>query len=324
MRIALFLPLFFLFISCAKSPVEAENEAIDIAHDYMSAMECEKAIDILEDVGRNYDNAYYVEALGAAYSCKADFQEIPFVENDLVNMDTDAADLFKSLAVFPLAKVERAALSTEYVAMREALSVLLKTDKQTVRNNKFGPRKAGDLGVQALLLALNQLGKFLNFYGNVDATGEKGLGAANTDEQGATASTCFIEYTEASALAFLAGGGGGICNDMGTDDGHPNLSLIPASLTATKARMCEGLMLVTNIIDIIDNISLPDDPSFSSLDDLGSTVTSYKNTISAVNPALSTLLNTTSQASCESLVANATEFDNLQLIFAMMFEGGLQ
>jgi hypothetical protein len=180
------------------------------------------------------------------------------------------------------------------------------------------------MGIQALFLSIVQLGKFLNYYGNVDASGNKGSGAANTEEQGATPSTCFIKYTEARSIVFLGSGGGGVCNDMSTDLGHPDLSLAAGSLTATKKKMCEGLMLVTNIMDILANITLPSSSSYGSLTALPATVSTFKSTIIAADPTLSTLLNTTDQTTCESLVASATEFDNLQFIYAMLFEGGLQ
>ncbi len=326
MRSALILSLLFLLYSCAKSPADEVEEAIDLSLTYLSNDECNKAIDVLEGVGRQPDHPVYLQVLASAYSCRAGYSEITFLSSELSKIETDATDLMKSLTLIVYAD-ESEADSEEYEDVREALDILLyNTDgqpSQIARETKFGPRKAGDIGVQALLLSLTQLGKFLDFYGNVDAFGVKGAGAASTDEQGATQSKCFVEYTDGRALAFL-GGAAGTCNNMALDDGHPNMLFAPAAtLIVTKRRMCEGLMLVTNIIDILDNLTLPAGSDLGNLNAVSASVNTFKTTITAADPTLGTLINTTSQTVCETLVAGASEFDNIQYIYALLFEAGL-
>lgn len=327
MRFAIILLLILFSVSCAKTPAEDVDEAIDLALTYLSDDNCDAAIDILEGVGRDKSNPIYLQVLASAYACRAGFDERDFLATEIAKIDSTAANLMKSLTTLTLSP-ETAADSAAYLDLREALEVLLYVDSsqpsQVRRGTKYGPRKAGDMGVQALFLSLTQLGKFLHFYGNVNAAGAKGTGAASTDEQGVTPSTCFVEYTEAQALAFLTGGGGSVCNDLSIDDGHPDMLFAPAAtLVITKRRMCEGLMLVTNIIDILDNLTLPADSSMGDLSSVATTVDGFKTAVTTANPALGTLINTTSQATCETLVAGATEFDNLQFIYALLFEGGL-
>ncbi len=318
--------LFFLLLlcSCAKTNTEATNEAIDLALTYLTEEKCDQAIDVLEEVGRDKSNAIYLQVLASAYSCRAGFNEITFLADDLSQVDATTAFL-TSLTKLTLSP-ESEANSSKYNDMREAFSILTQVDSnqpnQDNREIKFGANKAADMGIQALFLGLTQLGKFLHFYGNVDSTGAKGAGAASTDEQGATVSNCFIEYTEASSLAFLAAGGGAcVANSM---VGHPNLSLLPASLTATKKKMCEGLVLVTNLLDILENMTLPSNSAFDAIRSLPTNLVASRDAIIAVKGSVATLLGTTSQSKCESLVADATEFDNLQFIYAGFFEGGLQ
>jgi hypothetical protein len=317
--------LILLFSSCAKTPTEEALEAVDIAQTYLSQDECQKAIDILEELGRQTDNAIYLQVLASAYACRAGFSEIDFIANDVEDIDSDAADLMKSLSILSLS-YESEANSSQYQDILTALNILLTINSnqpsQSERNTTFGPRKAGDMGMQALFLTIVQFGKFLNFYGNVSATGVKGGGAANTDEQGPTASNCFVEYTYASATTYLTGAGG-TCNNMASDDGHPNMSFAVADLATTKQRMCEGLMLVTNLIDILNNITISDNSSLGALADVVDTVNTIKTTAIAADASLGTLLNTTSQSTCETLVANNSEFDNLQYIYALIFETGL-
>ncbi len=318
--------LFFLFLlcSCAKTNTEATDEAIDIALTYLTEEKCDKAIDVLEEVGRDKSNAIYLQVLASAYACRGGFNEITFLADDLTQIDATTAFL-TSLTKLTLSP-ETEANSSNYNDLREAFSILLQVDttqpSQDDREAKFGTNKAGDMGVQALFLGFTQLGKYLHFYGNVDSNGAKGAGATNTDEQGATASNCFIEYTEASSLAFLASGGGAcVASSM---VGHPDLSLLPASLTATKKKMCEGLMIVTNLLDILENMTLPSNSTFDVIRSLPTNLVATRDAVIALKGSVATLLGTTSQSVCEDLVSDSTEFDNLQFIYAGFFEGGLQ
>lgn len=326
MRLLLILFSLILFASCAKKPSDEVDEAIDIALTYLSSNKCAAAIDVLEDAGRDVENPIYLQVLASAYACRAGFNEIVFLSTEMTKIDSSAAGLMKSLTTFTLS-ADTEADSASYVDLREALDILLYVDtaqpSQLAREAIFGPRKAGDMGMQALFLSFTQLGKFLDFYGNVNALGVKGGGAANVDEQGATPSTCFIEYTEAQAILFLGGGGGGVCNNMASDDGHPDLSLAAPDLETTKRRMCEGLMLVTNIIDILSNISLPTSTTFANFATVATTVSTIKTTITGNYPQLATLLDTTSQTDCETLLDTPSELDNLQHLYALLFEAGL-
>lgn len=328
MRSLFILAILLFLTSCGKTPDEEVNEAIDIALTHLSHNKCEAAIDVLEDVGRDKENPIYLQVLASAYACRAKFSELDFFDTELDKIDTSTTGLMKSLTTLKWSDQDEAD-QDDYVATREALDILLNVDSsqpsQAAREDKYGIRKAGDMGVQALFLALSQLGKFVHFYGNVNATGVKGGGTASTDEQGATVSTCFAQYTSSDAQTALTPAIAGACRYPGpaTFVGHPNLSFAAPDLAATKRRMCEGLMLVTNIMDILENMTLSDD-TFGDLSTISATIQTYKTTITNASPALGTLINTTSQSSCETLVAGATEFDNLQYIYALLFEVGLQ
>jgi hypothetical protein len=325
-RIAIILFFILNFASCAKKPAEEREEAIDLAQTYLSDGKCKKAIDVLEGVGRDRSDGIYLQVLASAYACRAGFDERDFLSVEIQKIDSDPTDLMKSLTTFTLSP-ETEADSDDYADFKEALDILLNVDSaqpsQVRREAKYGVRRSGDMGTYALFLSLTQLGKFIHFYGNVNAAGAKGTGAASTNEQGATPSTCFIEYTQSDAITFLGLGGGSVCNDMAIDDGHPDMLFAPAAtLVITKRRMCEGLMLITNIIDILNNMTLPSS-SMGDLSQVTATVNTYKTAITTADPGLETLIETTSQATCETLVADPAEFDNLQYIYALLFESGL-
>src|SRR5690606_6850796 len=107
----------------------------------------------------------------------------------------------------------------------------------------------GDMGVQALILNMVNLGKFFYYFGNVDATGEKGEGPGSN--------SCFIDYNDSRAKLII-GNGTGACTD--SISGHPELD---QSTEAGRRRMCEGFVLLTNFLDILENIDLSQSSSLS-------------------------------------------------------------
>lgn len=317
-----------MLVACAKNPAEEEASAIDQALTLLSKEECDEAIDILEDIGRRTDNAVYLQVLASAYACRADFNEIEFLATDIEAINTTSTDFMKSLSILSLS-YESTANSDQFQDIDEALDILLNVDSnqpsQVAREAKYGPRKAGDMGIQALFLSMVQLGKFLNFYGNVNTSGAKGLGGASVDEQGADQSECFLPYTDPVAITYVDSlpATNACDNFSGGDNGHPNMSFAAANLETTKTRMCQGLMLVTNIIDILSNITIPQNDATDNLDEIATLSASFKSTITTADPDLAVLLDTTSQSACETLLDTPTEFANMQLIYAMLFETGL-
>lgn len=317
--IALIFTLF-LFVSCAKTTDEKVAEAIDVANTYLSEGKCDSAIDVLEDVGRQSSNAIYLQVLASAYSCRAGFSELTFLLTDLDVMTqatTPTSTLLTYLSIISTS-TETEADSDSYTDLKTAINLLIDSTSaqpsQSARNSKFGSRKAGDMGMQALLMMFAQLGKFLHYYGDVHpTTGAKGGGSASNN--------CFIAYTDATAISAL---GTGTCSSSGSRTGNSDLSLAESNLPATKAKLCEGLMLVTNIIDTLNNIQIPSDSTLSALDDIKTEVNDMKSEI--YTGGLETLLDTTDQATCATLVAptdSSGEFENLQRIYASLFEGGL-
>jgi hypothetical protein len=297
----LWIWLLLVTVSCGKSTLEKSDQAIDRALSYLSDEKCDAAIDVLEKLGRQNKDPVYLETLASAYACRAKFDMVNFISSDIPNLDTSASGLLKSLTLLSLS-AETTVDSSNYVDLKTALGILGTVSTQSARNATFGPRKAGDLGVQLVILSIVELGKFLNYYGNVNASGVKGGGAG--------ASKCFLNYTTSQAQTAVSSGGTGSC--VAYNKGHPDLT--------TVKRKCEGLMLVTNIIDTLPNIDLSGSDSFGNISDISSVVTSIKATALAVDPSLATLLNTTSQSACETLLATPAELDHMELIYAVIFE----
>jgi len=316
---SIFLIFFILFfVSCAKTKPEETAQAIDLAQTYLSDSKCQDAIEVLEDVGRDTENAIYLQVLASAYACRAGYSELSFISTDIPLIDASSStELFKSLSLLSLSD-ETETDSDNYSDINTALSLLLDTDGGTQpshagRNSAFGPRKAGDMDVQVLLLSVAQLGKFLNHYANVDTTGVKGAGSTGTN-------SCFLNYTDSNAQNIVTALP--VTNNCNSNvDGHPDLDL---STDAGKRRVCEGLILFTNIIDILENIDLSSSDSLGGLQGIADVVTAFKTTAITANVDLTTLLNTTSLSECETLMDDAAESNHMQIIYSLIFETGLE
>jgi len=300
----LILILLFGLTGCAQRSGEDIREAIDKAQTLLSSEKCDEAIKILEDVGPANSDAVYLQVLGSAYACKANVKTIAFVANDLPLIDS--SNFMNSISILSLSP-ETVADSIPYTSLKTGLGILQNTDKQENRETKFGVRKSGDLGVEILVYSLIELGKFMNFYGNVSGSGAKG-GGTNTN-------SCFINYTYPNAIAVVTSGSTGACNSA--TDGHPDMSG-----TALARRLCEGSTLIANILDVIRNLDLSGSPDLSELEDLNTTVDQYQADADAAG--VGHFITLTSQSECEALIANPTEMNNMQLYCASVFEVGLQ
>ncbi len=305
--------LFLLIAGCAKSTPEKVLGAIDIAFTKVDQGDCSGALKILNDVGMQAENGLYLQALSSAYACFAKYDEIDFVSTQLTTLDTSTPQsIMTSIAAMPVA-AETVADSSDYSTMRSAINILLNSTtgspSQIARDTRFGVRRSGDMGVQALMMNVVNLGKFMRWYGNTDATGAKGAGPSGN--------LCFIKYNDPRAITIVSGPSGGACNT-------PNSGSVDIDQTTAtgKRRMCEGLMFVTNILDILDNIDLSGSSSLSTLEQVSTQVSIFRT--AAIAAGLGTLMGMTSQSTCETFITTPANLLDLEYLYAIMFESGLQ
>jgi hypothetical protein len=301
----LILLILLILLSCAKKPAEETNEAIDVALSYLSDEKCDSAIDVLEDAGNDSNNPVYLEVLASAYACRTGYSTINFITDDIPVISASGSNIFTGFAGLS-SSLEPTTDSAAYLNLYRAIDILRDSSTQTEREASYGTRKSGDIGVQLLLLSIVELGKFLNHYGNADDSGAKGLGSGTT-------STCFMNYTYAPAQVIVAAFP--VANNCNSNtDGHPDM---------TNARACEGLMLFTNVLDVLNNIDLSGSEDLSALEDVATQANLLKTTALAADASLETLLNETSKSACEAALESSTQVNNMQLIFALLFEAGL-
>ncbi len=317
MRPFLYIFILLFLLSCGSNPDQEIDSAIDVALTHLSNNECDDALKVLGEIKDGTGNAIFLQVLASAHACKANHDEVRFIAEDLEDLDTTSfATIMSSLSKFALSS-ESEADSNPYTSIKAGINTILSSTagvpSHLERVNKFGTRKAGDLSVQALTLSLVNLGKFLNYYGNVDANGNKGKGTGTN--------TCFLNYTDTRARAVIDPGGlGGFCTVF--NNGHPDLSLAAASLTTSKRRLCEGLMLVTNMLDVLENLDLSGSSTLSKLGEISAEAELIKT--EAVAAGLGDLINMTSQSVCEDHLDTAANLEDMEYLYSLIFESGLQ
>jgi hypothetical protein len=296
-----FILIFTLLVSCGNSPEEETTQAIDQALTLLSNYKCADAIKLLEDLKDQDKNPVWFKTLASAYACKAGFNMVKFIDDDLSKIDD--TKLFQSLSTLSYSD-ETSVDSANYLAMKHALDILGRSDfKQATRTADFGQRHGEDMGVQVLIYSIMQLGKYLNWYGNVDATGKKGAGT-NTN-------TCYLNYTYANAVA-IVGTYPATNACQSTVDGSPDLE------AKRILRMCEGITLITNIYDVLNTIDLSSSNTLSSLEDIVTEINNYRTAANAAGVGY--LLDVTSPSACQTLLANASDMNNAELLFALVLD----
>ena len=292
-----------LFVtSCGDNPQEEALKGIDEALSLLTEDKCDKAIAILEDLEDQEDNPVYLKTFASAYACKAGFNMVRFLSDDVE--DIDETNVLGSVSILTYSD-ETALNSAKYLAMKNALTILGRDDfQQTTRNADFGPRHGEDMGVQVLIYSIVQFGKYVNWYGNVNTVGKKGAGT-NTN-------SCYLNYSYAAAVAVIGGlPASNACQT--TNNGHPDLN------GASKiVRMCEGITLMTNIIDVLEEVDLSNSSTLSSLENIVAEIDTYRTAAQAAG--VEYLLDVTSPDACETLLADPAKMNDAELLFATVFE----
>lgn len=309
-----------VFVSCGKNAEDETRKAIDKAQAYLSSSKCQEAIDALEQSGLETSDPVFVQVYASAYACRAGFDELTFFLEDIGTINASSSTAFYKSLTQMSTSVETASDSQKYTDLLRAINIVLTaggaTPSQAARNSTYGNQKAADIGTQGLYMLIAQLGKYLYHYGNVSSLGVKGGGTAGSE--------CFVKYDDATAIAAVnALPASNACDS--SDNGHPDLSLAAGSLTVTKRRMCEGLMIITNLADILSNVTLSTNDSLGDLSQVKDLVVDYVDDFqSSADADFVALIGTTKQSDCESYISTAAKFAKLQQMYVGLIEANLE
>ena len=305
------------FTACSKSSDQNVIDEVDKALDALSqeTPKCQSAIDILEKLGRQNKDPRYLQTLASAYACRGGFDELTLF-NEVGSINSTFNLFLGSLAKISISS-EAAADSDRFKDLQTAIDIILYAGSKTTpsaltQESIFGHRQGSNMNLQALYMILIQLGRFSRWYGNADATGVKGTGTSG--------STCFMDYTDATAgVTATSQGGGNACTT--TNAGHPNLRYATVTAAVAQKRLCQGVMLVNNLVDILANTQLSSNSSLGDISQIYADIKPYIDAAGLLHPQMPAFIAGPSQSSCQTTVA--ADDTVLQRYFGALFEGGM-
>lgn len=317
----LFIAAIFLLFSCGKSKEQEVKDAILEANIFLSTYNCQPAIDLLESVGRQNTNAYYLKALSTAYACRGGYSSVTLF----------GTDIEKTASPAPLGGLTTYSTSTEtftspltrdlkYRDLQTAIDILLYAGgipltlepTAAARSTRFSASHAGDINAQIAFMLLVQAGRFMKVYANADESGVKSLGSGSNE--------CFTDYSSFTPVNFgiLVGSGVmGHCTSQASS--HPQLDSTLVSATERKKRLCEGVVLFNGIIDLLPNIIAS--VGGSELGDIGTQldiITQAREDLESNYPGIGAVLTSLSQTNCEedTLITNPL----MEIYYAVFIE----
>jgi hypothetical protein len=315
----LFLPL--LFISCGKSDEEKIDQAIESAHIYLTNRECSKAEEVLNDVGIQGRHARYLQTLASTYACYSDYKTTTFYGTNLSKISSSLTAFFGSLTKFTTSPMSDPD-DTSYIKLLQSINVLLyagglSKSSSVNRAAIFSSEELNDIHIQLVYLIMTQIGKYLFYYGNANPTlGVKGTGTASNGNSNGLTNGCLYNYnpsdaaTNVAITAIRTSGVIGSCTNIAT--GHAKLVALPNANTVK--RMCQGIVLFNNLLDILSNTTIPN--SGQSLKTLYST---FNTTCSSVS-GISDLCQIKDQSVCEADYKSTPQTDKLEIYFFYIYE----
>lgn len=316
-----YLSLFILlvvFVSCAKTDEQLCASAKDETKYYLTKRTCAKALSTIEGSCET-DDPEYVALLSSAHACSSGYSELDLFSLDISSINS--ASLLTSLASLSTSN-ETQADSDNYVSLQTAIQTILTSTSGNpgaqARINNFGSEGGTNLNFQLLFMLVVQTGKFFNHYGDADNTGTKGAGGNNS---------CLFSYTNADAVNWInadpAGIGAGSCASASGSEGSADLEA-PVTATEIRSRLCEGIILFNNMMDVLGNVDLSD-TVYGDLSNITTVINSlYSAAVIAESGAYGTTVVDTvktvrSQSDCEALTDAEVE-----KYYAIFFESTYQ
>ena len=320
--LVLFLALVLLS-GCGKNSDEKTSDAILSANIALSKGNCQDAIDDLESIGRQNNNSHYLKTLAAGYACRAGYSVVTFFSTDLPVSSTPA----------PLGGVTKYTTSQvtvtgtlqadpNFVDLQKAIDVLFyaggistSVDPTSVlRARSFNSNDAADINSQLVFMMFAQLGKYMEVYADAGTTGVKGSGALTNN--------CFTDYSNVpAAVSTSLSHYPGACTV--TNSPHPALDSTLVSVATRRTRMCQGIILVNGILDILPSVvASAGGGDLSVISGLTANITALENALKLANPSIGNTLTVLSQSSCETDPSITTA--TLESYFAIIFEALIQ
>jgi hypothetical protein len=317
-KIIPFILLLTLMVSCAKTDEQLCQSAKDETKYLLTKNQCSKALSTIQGSCDN-DDAQYIALVSSSQACSSGYSELDLFATDISSINS--ASLISSLASLSTSN-ETQADSDNYVALQTAIQTILTSTSgnpsASQRITTFGQEQGTNLNFQLLFMLVVQTGKYFNHYGDADATGTKGAGGSNT---------CIYSYTNADAVNWIntdpAGVGAGSCVAATGSEGSADLEA-PVAAAEITTRLCEGIILFNNLMDVLGNVDLSD-TVYGDLSNITTVINGlYTAAITAESAnygssVVNTVRSIRSQSDCESLTQA-----QIEKYFAIFFESVYQ
>ncbi len=315
------LMIFALLPSCGKNGEEAIQDAITSANQFLSKSQCQKAIDILEGVGRQNSNSTYLLTLSSAYACRGNFSQLTFFTTDIIKTGTPSP--LGGFTTYSTSADMTTPGDSDFENLNIALNILIyaggldqnENASSAKRKAIFSDSKSGDIDAVILYMTMVQLGRFLNFYGNPNATGDKGNGGSGAQ--------CILNYdgtlmqdTPAVNLdAALGAGLTGPCT-AAADGGSTDIGTF-GSYNIT--RICQGVFLLNNFLDVLPSVlDSYSGGELSSISSIRATLQAQSGILKIAKTGMGPILEVTNLSKC---ISDNTDDDTfLQWYYAYMME----
>lgn len=305
------LSMMALF-SCGKKTEDEVKDAVLSANILLSTSQCQAAIDLLEAIGKQPRNAQYLKTLASAYACRAGYSTPVFFGTDIAKTATPSP--LGGITLYTTSQVTTTSPlvnDSSYKDLQYAINVLLYAGgidnttepRATERAKYFGQNEQGDINTQVAFMMMVQLGKLVKVYTDANVAGAK--------------AHCFTDYSGTPALvqAYVIGILTAPCNTVSNSD--PELA---TGVTGRKARLCQGVVLLNNILDVLPAIlASAAGGSLSDISTVTTTINTQKAALVTEYPTIGSTLTIQSQATCEA--DSTITVDTLASYYAIIFEG---
>jgi len=254
------LVIFFIVVSCGFTPADEREQAILTANIQLSSRNCSEAISALEGVEFSWKDPTFLKTLSLAYACKGGFDVLTLFTDDLPLFGSVNDSALGGLSIFSTSSDMESPTDSDFVNISKALEYLLyaggiSKDEDPTHDERAAHFDSQDLQEIEMLVfyeTLVNLGRFINYYGNVSSAGVKGAGEQTNK--------CFLVYDNfplesgGNLRDFFDLGLAGACTKArAADSGHEYLY---DAIEGTRSieRLCQGAVLVNNFFAIIPHV----------------------------------------------------------------------
>jgi len=321
--------ILFLLTSCGPDSETEVNNDLYKANNFLTNRDCQSAIDTLSKYSSDRSNVTIMETLASGYCCRANYNTPDLVTFDLPKVGDPM--VLGGFTRFNNASSMDAPDNDGYTDMYTAIQNLLyaggiPTNKDPTverRANAMSEREADKINSYLSFTIMDQLGRYLFYYGNSSETGVKASGDQSN--------TCIVNYTDVAFRNPVGGTTGiqdylttvapGSCIDIAGSSGmsgHPQLGNETDGFNID--RLCQGVIILNNFLEVVPVVlgDILTTQNYRTVSSIMDDLEKAKENLEGALPEGSTLPDILNLENCKTEYEN--ESDSLQIYFTLMYE----